>query len=114
MRSELRGAHTSDVEVTNVSPHGFWLLVDDRELFVPFKTFPWFEACHDPGTRPGGTTERPSLVLAGTRRRSRRRLARASRALSAREPSTASRETSQTIVTTTREASRLTASMDGR
>jgi hypothetical protein len=30
------------VEVTNVSPHGFWLFVDDRELFVPFKDFPWF------------------------------------------------------------------------
>jgi len=30
------------VEVTNVSPHGFWLFVGDRELFVPFKDFPWF------------------------------------------------------------------------
>jgi len=30
------------VEVTNVSPHGFWLFVGDRELFVPFKEFPWF------------------------------------------------------------------------
>ena len=30
------------VEVTNVSGQGFWLLVDDRELFVPFDDFPWF------------------------------------------------------------------------
>jgi hypothetical protein len=30
------------VEGTNVSPHGFWLFVGDRELFVPFKEFPWF------------------------------------------------------------------------
>jgi hypothetical protein len=30
------------VEVTNVSPHGFWLFVGDRELFVPFSDFPWF------------------------------------------------------------------------
>ena len=30
------------VEVTNVSPHGFWLLLDDEELFVPFVAFPWF------------------------------------------------------------------------
>jgi hypothetical protein len=30
------------VEVTNVSPHGFWLLVEQREYFVPFKDFPWF------------------------------------------------------------------------
>ncbi len=57
MRSELRGAHTSDVEVTNVSPHGFWLLVDDRELFVPFKTFPWFE---DATIRELAQVERPS------------------------------------------------------
>jgi hypothetical protein len=28
--------------VTNVSPHGFWLFVGDRELFVSFKEFPWF------------------------------------------------------------------------
>ncbi|MGQ0736753.1 MAG: DUF2442 domain-containing protein [Acidobacteriota bacterium] len=30
------------MEVTNVSPHGFWLFVGERELFVPFKEFPWF------------------------------------------------------------------------
>ena len=42
MRSALPGLSTSPVEVTNVSPHGFWLFVGDRELFVPFKEFPWF------------------------------------------------------------------------
>jgi hypothetical protein len=26
-----------------VSPHGFWLLVDEQELFVSFKEFPWFK-----------------------------------------------------------------------
>jgi hypothetical protein len=31
-----------DVEVTNVSPHGVWLLLDERELFLPFRDFPWF------------------------------------------------------------------------
>lgn len=30
------------VEVTNISAHGFWLLLDEREVFLPFKTFPWF------------------------------------------------------------------------
>ncbi len=29
-------------EVTNVSPHGFWLLVAEHEHFVPFDSFPWF------------------------------------------------------------------------
>jgi hypothetical protein len=28
--------------VTNVSQHGFWLLINGREQFVPFKQFPWF------------------------------------------------------------------------
>lgn len=34
-RSGMPGMSTSAVEVTNISPHGFWLLVDDRELFLP-------------------------------------------------------------------------------
>ena len=42
MRSAARGKRTSGVEVTNVSGHGFWLLVEGRELFVPFDEFPWF------------------------------------------------------------------------
>jgi hypothetical protein len=33
---------TSKVEVANVSEHGFWLLVDGRELFLAFEHFPWF------------------------------------------------------------------------
>ena len=43
MRSALRGKSISDVEVTNVSRHGFWLLIGGRELFLPFKKFPWFK-----------------------------------------------------------------------
>lgn len=39
----MPGTSTSAAEVTNISRHGFWLLVDDRELFVPFEEFPWFE-----------------------------------------------------------------------
>ena len=42
MRSALRGKSISDVEVTNVSRHGFWVLVAGRELFLPFAKFPWF------------------------------------------------------------------------
>lgn len=38
----MRGTATSGVEVTNISRHGFWILVDDRELFLPFDEFPWF------------------------------------------------------------------------
>jgi hypothetical protein len=42
MTSARRGLGTSAVEVTNVSPHGFWLLIEQRERFVAFKEFPWF------------------------------------------------------------------------
>ncbi len=42
MKSVARGKPISDVEVTNVSVHGFWLLIRDRELFLPFAQFPWF------------------------------------------------------------------------
>jgi uncharacterized protein DUF2442 len=39
----MPGAATSEVEVTNISQHGFWLLLDGRELFLPFDEFPWFK-----------------------------------------------------------------------
>lgn len=42
MRSTKLGKRISAVEVTNVSRHGFWILVTDRELFVAFEHFPWF------------------------------------------------------------------------
>jgi hypothetical protein len=42
MKSAQHGRSTSAVEVANVSPHGFWLLVEQRERFVSFKEFPWF------------------------------------------------------------------------
>ena len=38
----MHGSATSIPEVTNISWHGFWLLVDGRELFLPFDAFPWF------------------------------------------------------------------------
>ena len=41
-KSEKRGVDTSKVEVTSISPHGFWLLLDDREHFLSFEDFPWF------------------------------------------------------------------------
>ena len=44
MRFGRRGESTLVAEVANISANGFWLLVDERELFVPFKQFPWFRA----------------------------------------------------------------------
>jgi hypothetical protein len=33
---------TSAVEVTHISAHGVWLLSHGKELFMPYKDFPWF------------------------------------------------------------------------
>lgn len=42
MKSQQRGTATSNVEVTNISPQGFWILLGGRELYVSFADFPWF------------------------------------------------------------------------
>jgi hypothetical protein len=39
----MPGTATSQAEVTNISRHGFWLLLDERELFLPFDEYPWFK-----------------------------------------------------------------------
>jgi hypothetical protein len=43
MKSVKLGKHISAAEVSNVSRHGFWLLIGDGERFVPFEQFPWFQ-----------------------------------------------------------------------
>lgn len=40
----MPGIATLVAEVTNVSKHCLWLLLDDEELVVPFSEFPWFKA----------------------------------------------------------------------
>lgn len=42
MKFAQRGRNTLAVEVTNISPHGFWLLIGGKERFVSFEQFPWF------------------------------------------------------------------------
>ena len=42
MSSKPHGVLTSQVEVTNVSSHGLWLLAHGRELFLSYDDFPWF------------------------------------------------------------------------
>ena len=39
----MPGTTISAAEVTHVSKHGFWLLLDAEELLVPFEHFPWFK-----------------------------------------------------------------------
>jgi hypothetical protein len=43
MKSHELGASTSAAEVTNVSSHGVWLLVDGAEYFLPYESYPWFK-----------------------------------------------------------------------
>lgn len=38
----MPGENTSVAEVTHISKNGFWLLLDDEELLLPFSEFPWF------------------------------------------------------------------------
>jgi hypothetical protein len=37
------GGNTSVIEVTNISAHGVWVLVRDKELFMSYEDFPWFK-----------------------------------------------------------------------
>jgi hypothetical protein len=39
----MPGVATLGAEVTNISTHGFWVLLGDEELPVPYAQFPWFE-----------------------------------------------------------------------
>ena len=43
MSSFAHGSSTSEVEVTNISAHGIWLLAHNKELFMPYDDFPWFK-----------------------------------------------------------------------
>ncbi len=36
------GKNILEVEVTNISNHGFWLMFGEKEYFLPFNEFPWF------------------------------------------------------------------------
>ena len=42
MKSGNIGIGTSGAEILNVSPHGFWILVGEKEYFLDFDHFPWF------------------------------------------------------------------------
>jgi hypothetical protein len=42
MKSKKQERNNSESEVTNISLHGFWILVNEKEYFLPFTSFPWF------------------------------------------------------------------------
>jgi hypothetical protein len=41
--SKTLGKIKRKIEVTNISANGIWILTDDKELFIPYKDFPWFK-----------------------------------------------------------------------
>ena len=43
MKLLKNGKNTSTVEITNISAHGFWLLIEHKEYFLPFGKYPWFK-----------------------------------------------------------------------
>jgi len=36
------GKSTSTAEVTHVSSHGLWVLVNEKEYLLPYSDYPWF------------------------------------------------------------------------
>jgi hypothetical protein len=42
MKFSTRGTATSRVEVSNIDQFGFWVLVQEKEYFLPYEDFPWF------------------------------------------------------------------------
>ncbi len=43
MSSKTPGRSISEVEVTHISRHGIWLLSEERERFMSYEDFPWFQ-----------------------------------------------------------------------
>ena len=43
MRLKAIGKRTSVAEVTAVTRLGVWMLVGDKEYFLPFEEYPWFK-----------------------------------------------------------------------
>jgi Protein of unknown function (DUF2442) len=43
MKLKMHGINISTVEVTNISAHGFWILLNENEYFLAYSNFPWFK-----------------------------------------------------------------------
>lgn len=43
MKSDTGGKITLEVEITQIDRQGIWLLIADKESFLPFEKFPWFK-----------------------------------------------------------------------
>ncbi len=43
IKSATIGQNILEVEVVNISRHGFWVFVRGKEYFLTFEKFPWFK-----------------------------------------------------------------------
>lgn len=43
MKLHAPGTSTSEVEVLGISSHGVWLGVREKEYFLPYEDYPWFQ-----------------------------------------------------------------------
>ena len=43
MKSLKNGRRILRAEITNISEHGFWILLAGKEYFLPYEKYPWFK-----------------------------------------------------------------------
>lgn len=43
MKSLKNGKSILKPEITNISEHGFWIFLKDKEYFLSFTEYPWFK-----------------------------------------------------------------------
>jgi hypothetical protein len=43
MKSSVGGKPILKAEITNISPHGIWLYLSNKEYLLSFTDFPWFK-----------------------------------------------------------------------
>ena len=39
----MHGRNILEIEVTNISSHGLWILSNEKEFFLSYDNFPWFK-----------------------------------------------------------------------
>ena len=40
---QKHGRNILEIEVTNISSHGLWILSNEKEFFLSYENFPWFK-----------------------------------------------------------------------
>jgi Protein of unknown function (DUF2442) len=44
MNLQVLSKPTLEVEITHISKHGLWILIDHQEWFLSYEDFPWFQS----------------------------------------------------------------------